>query len=391
MTFASTGRLADAYGHGVGPTAHASPPWAIFQGLVYRALGDTPAAEMTLTLVVTALGLASFYFAYRIFALLKLPPLWRLAALAFVCLVPINAMLEVRIFRGFEGMLAATLAFGVLYWVLWLAQKERVKVMELAPLALVMGLLALTNQSAALGVYGAAGWLVLRRVPWRSWPAVGAVFAVGLVVFLAPWALRNERVLGHPVFTRSNFGLEFAQAYFPGALEAKDRRAEFIRRHAEMHPMQSVEALRQVRTIGEVEYSGSMTRETMDWIKANPGESAQLAARHFQEFWFPDPWVWSPFEQGEVSTKDKVKSGFVWLITAMGLAGLALGLRRNFGGWIYVAIVLLLSSLPYVLTQPVIRYRYIVSTLLIFCAFELVHALAEKLRLTEKHSAPASA
>lgn len=387
LTFASTGRIADAYGAGVGPTAHVSPVMPVFEGLVYRALGDNWRAEMALTVVAVALASASFVFVYRCFKILGLPLIWRLCALAAVCLIPINAMIEVRQLRGFEGMLATAMGTGLLLWILDLDQKPRLRLLEIAPLALVMAVLAFIHQAAALGVYGAAGLLILRRTSWRMWPAIGAVFAVMLAVVLLPWAARNQQVMHHPLLTRSNFGLELAQAYYPGALNPPDEQYEYKRRHFEMHPMASAASLAKVRQMGEVEYSASMARETEAWMRAHPKETLILAARYFRQFWFPDPWLWQSFDS-KVRTSYKLKSAAVWLMTGCGFIGLALGLRRRFGVWIYVAPALLLPSLPYVLAQPIIRYRYIVSTLLVFCAFELVRALYDQLARPSQGGSP---
>ena len=224
--------------------------------------------------------------------------------------------------------------------------------------------------------YGAAGLLILRRAPWRQWPAIGALFAAMLAVVLLPWAARNQQVLHHPVLTRSNFGLELAQAYYPGAVHPADPLLEFKRRHREMHPMASPVAVAKVRRFGEVEYSAEMTREAMAWIRANPRDALTIATRQFREFWFPDPWLWQPFDTS-VKTDYKVKSVAVWIITIFGLLGLCLGLRRNFSAYIYVLPAVILPSLPYILSQPVIRYRYIVSTLVIFLAVEFFRSVLE--------------
>lgn len=378
LTYARTGQLADAFGYGTGPTAHVAPTMAIYEGLVYRYLGSTTQAELFLAVVAILLASASFYFTYRAFRLLKTPPLWALAGLAAVCLIPLNAMIEVRQLRGFEGMLATALSTGILWWILALAQRPRLTALSLFPLALVMAFLALTTQAAALGVYGAAGLLVLLRVRWTQWPLAGLVFALALAIFLGPWALRNERAMHHPILTRSNFGLELSQAYYPGAVHPANALLEFKRRHREMHPMASPEAIRELRRVGEVEYAAAQGREAMAWIHSDPKGAATIAVRQFRQYWFPDPWLWQAFDQ-DVKTQYKMKSYVLWLVTAFGLLGLASGLARDLANWIYVAPALILPSLPYILTQPVIRYRYLISTLLFFLAAEFARRVVETL------------
>jgi hypothetical protein len=101
-----------------------------------------------------------------------------------------------------------------------------------------------------------------------------------------------------------------------------------------------------------------------------------IGVRQFREFWYPAPWLWQPFDTA-VRMDYKVKSLAIWIITTLGLLGLLAGLWRNFTMWVYLVPALLFPSLPYILSQPVIRYRYIVSTLVMFLAFECVRTLAE--------------
>jgi hypothetical protein len=376
VTWANTGRLADAYGHGVGLTAHVSPVMPIFQGLVYRAFGPGPAMEMTLTLAAIAFALVSFYFVYRCFKVLETPPIWRLAGLAIVCLAPLNAMLEVRVMRVFEGLMATALASWALYLILALAKKGQPRLRELAPLAIVLAVLALVHQSAALGVYFAAALMILLRVNWKRWPVVALLFTTALAVVLVPWGLRNQEALGKFIVTRSNFGIELNQAYYAGAVHPDDPVLEFKRRHDEMHPMASPDAVREVRQFGEVAYSDKMTKEAMAWIRSDPTGATTIAVRAFRQFWFPDPYLWNAFDT-KVRLSYWLKSIAVWLITVPAFIGLYLGLRRNWQMWTYVALALILPSLPYIATAPVIRYRYIISTLLIFLAVEAIRRAFE--------------
>jgi len=378
VTWANTGRLADAYGDGVGLTAHVSPVMPIFQGLVYRAFGPGPAMETTLTLAAILFALVSFYFVYRCFKVLETPPVWRLVGLAIVCLAPLNAMLEVRVMRVFEGLMATALASWALYLILALAKKGQPRLRELAPLAIVLAVLALVHQSAALGVYFAAALMILLRVNWKRWPVVALLFTAALMVVLVPWGLRNQEALGKFIVTRSNFGIELNQAYYAGAVHPDDPVLEFKRRHDEMHPMASPDAVREVRQFGEVAYSDKMAKEAMAWIRSDPAGATTIAVRAFRQFWFPDPYLWNAFDT-KVRLSYWLKSIAVWLITIPAFIGLYLGLRRNWQMWTYVALALILPSLPYIATAPVIRYRYIISTLLIFLAVEAVRRAFEAL------------
>ena len=71
---------------------------------------------------------------------------------------------------------------------------------------------------------------------------------------LAPWAIRNYRVLGAPVFTRSNAGLELRLSN--NDLATADEHVNYSNRlyHA-YHPLQNPREAVKVRQMGEIEYN----------------------------------------------------------------------------------------------------------------------------------------
>jgi hypothetical protein len=74
-----------------------------------------------------------------------------------------------------------------------------------------------------------------------------------------------------------------------------------------------------------------------------------------------------------------VRQFFVWLAALGGLATLVAmaPFRRPYA---YILAAIMAYSLPYVLTQPDLRYRYPISTLLIFCALDGAFRLFAYLR-----------
>ena len=63
-----------------------------------------------------------------------------------------------------------------------------------------------------------------------------------------PWAVRNQRELGAPIFFRDNFGLELAIANCPGAVHPADPRLAYRTRMTDIQTMQLTEA--QLRPAG---------------------------------------------------------------------------------------------------------------------------------------------
>ncbi len=63
------------------------------------------------------------------------------------------------------------------------------------------------------------------------------------------------------------------------------------------------------------------------------------------------------------------------IIAVLALAGLAVALVRR--QWIYLYLLppVVLLPLPYILSQPLIRYRYVIASLLIFLAMDCLARL----------------
>jgi hypothetical protein len=373
VSFATTGVLGDAYYPGQGPTAHVGPVMPIIGGLIYRALGvGSLTSEIVLTgLALTFLGvtLLAFYAAFR---RLGLPVEWRLAALTLAALVPLNLKFEVQSLRLFEGALAVALLACGLLLTLRLDARPDLRARDYVVPAVLCGLLALLNPPTALAAYAALGILTLKRVPARRWIGVGLVMAIGLAAFMGPWAIRNERVLGRMILTRSNYPLEHAIGFHEGAVSPSDPRAVFETRLRSMHPYSSEPASSardELARVGEIAFMDRREAETRAWERANPGGAARIAARHFMEFWLPPRWMWRIYnDHAELVVQ---RQAYVWTVTIAAFSALVWGLfRAPLGPRLYVACILVIPSLPYVLVQPVQRYRYLVAVLTVFLAME---------------------
>ena len=105
---------------------------------------------------------------------------------------------------------------------------------------------------------------------------VGAIFA-----FLLPWAVRNYLSLGSPILTRSNFGLEFSVSNGPG------KTYDLKNNDESLHPSGNEAEATKVADLGEVEYNRMKLAETMQWIRAHPGDFLLLTAERVAAWWFP--------------------------------------------------------------------------------------------------------
>jgi hypothetical protein len=193
------------------------------------------------------------------------------------------------------------------------------------------------------------------------------------------WAERNMRELGAPIFLRDNLGLELALSNYSGAVHAADPNAAYFGRAKEIHPMLMVAGQLDAKG-GEVAYYHALGQQVRDWIAAHPWEFLNLCRRRFIEFFLPPRWFWSTFWGFPALVRlVGLRQFVVWATALGGLATLFVRAPRQ-RPYAYILIAVLGCSLPYILVQPMLRYRYMISTILIFCALDGAFRLFAYLR-----------
>lgn len=163
---------------------------------------------------------------------------------------------------------------------------------------LLIGLLLLTG-SAALSLVPVAGLgLVFSDATPRRKLALTALAGAVAVAIVAPWLLRNLRVLGAPVLnTNGGFNL------YLGNNPAADG---FFLSIADTPRGPTWHALRER---GEVAASATLQAEAIAWMTQHPGDTVRLALRKAVLFWTP------PIHDGlgQPSTAERMMRR-VWLV-----------------------------------------------------------------------------
>jgi hypothetical protein len=118
-------------------------------------------------------------------------------------------------------------------------------------------------------------------------------------------------------------------------------------------------------------YSRLWTARTEAWIGQHPLAALKIAARHIWELYMQPRWMWWPGKGGVA-----IRQAMLATFTVLGFAGLATGLARRDWRYIYVAAALALPVFPYVLGEPLDRYRYPVAGLLVFLAADMISRVA---------------
>lgn len=247
-------------------------------------------------------------------------------------------------------------------------------------LGLAWGAIALSNASLLLAFPAMLLWVLWgRAVEERAGgqPGLrpltrslgGAVLAfVVFLVALAPWVVRNERVLHAFVPTRSNFGIEFWHSTqfaengpipWGGAMPMSSHEPEFQRYVQE----------------GELRYAHEKGELAKQNLRARPDLFVRYTLERIQFFWFCTPHPINSHPFGEFLRVLQYAA-----LSLAGLLGVALMLRRGVPGASLFFLVFALVPLVYygVTVQP--RFRHPLEPLLTICAVYLFRSTERRER-----------
>lgn len=371
VSLATKGSFADPFYDGQGPTAHLTPTSPALAGGVFALFGvDSPAANFVLATWCLLQVFASFALLLILFRRLGTPALGLLLALAAMCLLPIYIGNETIIFRYWDAALAVNLSLASLLLFMKLDGKGDPGWRWMVAAAFLAAATMFVTPTLGVGIYAAAAIYLLRNL---SWPRIGlaAVIAtLALVMLVAPWAIRNQRVMGAPILLRDNSGLQMAVANYPAAVHPSDPGGVYERRLREVAPFFN----KNLRTAleaagGEVAYNRKLAAETKAWIHAHPADFAHLTLRHFTEFYWPRPWQFRHTGTGRMAAERAI---FVCLASLFAFIGLGIGVWKRRPGYIFLLPAVLLPGLIYSVFQPLPRYTYLVYGLLVFLAADCI-------------------
>ena len=361
----------------------------IFAGTVYRVFGPTSVmSEIVLIAIALLFVGASVWAIDRTMKRLGCPAIARLGALAVFSLAPLNFSLEMENFRVWEGGVAAAgLAFALAYVLKKDGEVKAPGWREALLLAAGGGVMAMISPPTALAIYALLGLLAWRRRGVLAVPVVAALSLVLLIAVSYPWAVRNEHVFGEKVWSRTNFGFNYAQGFYDAAVAPKDPKAAFLGRLAELDPYTSRAAYERMvacrRRAGLFEAldgadqrldRGPPRRRGADRGPALRG--ILLSAEMVLVGLFGKGDRAGPETGGDLG--DHHPGGALHRLAAAG-QGLAISLRPGRGGPLPVA--------PYVLAQPILQYRYPNRhALMTYLAAEFLWRLVARIMQPEKPS-----
>lgn len=338
-----------------GPTAHYPPLFPSLLSLVYRLWGSDVKGEVAkyvFTTLLSCLVLGSLPFVARA---LGLPVRAGVLAGLFGAVVPIYLFTEVR---GGELPFLALLLIVATVAFRRTMQQGALDARAAVGHGLLWGAILSTSPSPAPVL---ALWmllLVLTRRPRASVVRFAAMMAVTMLVLLTPWTVRNYRVLGSPIWARSNLGLELQVSNndlaTPSGYENQSSPMYDL-----YHPNRGPEPRRRYRAIGEVAFHREKLREALTWIRDHPARFGRLTLARTWYFWV------APLRR-------PAQMVVLYALSGLALFGLwrLMRVERTLG--LQIAGLWLGFSFIYCFVQFENRYRYpIVWSLLLLAAFGL--------------------
>jgi hypothetical protein len=231
------------------------------------------------------------------------------------------------------------------------------------------GLIALTNASLLLCLPAMMVWIVWPEL--RGWRLSGKTVAgavltcVAFAAVLAPWVVRNERVMHAPVLTRDNFGVEL----YESTLERNDG-----------FPWGTTVPLwtgdpeyKQYVGMGEIAFAKMRGDEAKERIKARPWRTAKWTLDRFLFFWDG-----TPHPAGRHPVGEYLRQLSYCFLSVCGLLGLGLMLRRKVEGAGLFALIFLLLPLPYYLVTVQPRFRHPMEPLIAVLAVYLFRSAGSR-------------
>jgi len=203
----------------------------------------------------------------------------------WAALLPVNFWSETK--GSFESALCG-LALIVICWyfaVVW--ERGRISLREAWAGGLIAGA-ALLNSPAVLPVVALVlaigGWLFRARL--RSYALWVSAFTGVSIALLLPWAIRNDLVLGRPVFTRLGLGMNLLLSNndLPHADYHENERQGLLER---FEPPLNGDVRAEEARMGELAFDQEQTRRAISWIRKHPQRFLELTIERFVLFWFP--------------------------------------------------------------------------------------------------------
>jgi hypothetical protein len=356
------------------PTAWLAPVYPAFVGAVFALFGAFSTASILIVLGTQILVSGATAAALvRLGALAGAPGAGRLAGIVFAVYPPAISIPVHTIWGTTWFTFLCVLLMQML-----LRLRERCTLAAGARTGAVLGFTLLVEPTIALFCPCAALWLIWHRRAAALRPVAAMAAVAGLAI--APWLVRNQIVLGAPVFIKSNFGHDFFCGNGPNA-------DGYWRGLAAMLPGNlDPETVASLPRLSEVELNRTLGRAARAWVADHPVRFLDLCLIRARHFWL-EPMLPAIDRLGALARLAELglRSTHYVLLALAAAGALLRAMRREPVG--LLLLFLAAFPLPYYLTLAgVARYQYVTLPFTILLAMHAV--LASTTRSGRRSAAP---
>lgn len=352
-SLATTGRYADAYGPGTGPTAHCAPLLPLLLSLLFRIFGMGVGGKLAMMTAASLASALAFALLPALAAASELPLGYGVLAGIAGALFPFNFVPQTR--GIFDAPFTAAAFVSLCILICRIRARRRFTRREAFVWGIAAGLACLLNPAMLPVLAGWTLFLVFKHS--RQFPRIFVFSLVAILCFfatVAPWAIRNYQALGSPIWTRSNFWLE-VHVSNNDWLTADEVQNIALPNFDLVHPARGAAERAEVKRLGEIPYMREKRKQAIAWITNHKRRFLELTAERFRLFWIP-------------RMARPVQTFLEAALTILALSGLVLLFRcGHASAWIFVAIVTL-YPLVYYLVQVTPRYRLPIEPFLFLLA-----------------------
>jgi 4-amino-4-deoxy-L-arabinose transferase-like glycosyltransferase len=250
-----------------------------------------------------------------------------------------------------------TLELAWLFFFAWRLEKSS-RIRDWLLFGLFGGIAALT-EPVVLAVVPLLGlWTLYCRYRQKlSWRAPMLAAALGAMVVMSPWFVRNYELFHRFIPVRSGFGLEL----YIGNNGYSTRWV-----NSSLHPNHSDAELSEYERVGEIAYMDHKLQQGKDFIRSHPRWFVWMTFRRIVYMWTG---YWSFAHEYLKDEPLDVPNIFVnTTMTALGLLGLWRVFQRDGALGVRFAIVLLFFPLTYYISHPETYYFRPVDPLVVILA-----------------------
>ncbi len=220
------------------------------------------------------------------------------------------------------------------------------------------GVIALANPSCLSFLPFAGGWAcyhsLRQRKPWFL-PATAA--ALIFFALITPWEIRNYRVFHKFIPIRGNAGAELRMGNAPDA--------QGIWMYW-LHPTQDPLQFGRYRQMGEVAYVAMRRGEAVDFMRANPGQTAGLWLKKAIYYWAGVPRL------SNIPWLAQTKNSLFLASSVLAWWGLFLVVFRRRRAAFLFASLLIIYPLTYYVVFPHARYRHPIEPIMLILGVYLI-------------------